>query len=607
VNKRVTKIGWIVLAALLCLSLILVPGCTTPAEEEEEEEEPLCSIYVGSGELDGNGIPLDFFTDVNFRIGCCYAFDYDRFIAEGLQGNGIRAASPLVVGLSPEYVNPDASMYEYDLVKAERYLKLAWGGELWEKGCKFTMLYNSGNVQRKTGCEILADELQKINGKFEVSIQPIAWPTYLGKIWGTMDMPMFCIGWLPDYPHPDNFIQPYMESTAGAFSAFLGYGSPALDAKIKAAFEETDLVAQKEKYYELQEIWHQDPNGIIAAQVVARRYFTGHIDGFYYNPCESAYPGKLYYMSKAKNPASAIPFKNPDTFIEYTIGDIESYDPAWCYDTAGAEQIGYAYETLVYYDGESTSDFVPVLATDLGTFNAADNTLRFQIREGVKFHEGGDLTAEDVEYTFERALVQDRPGGPTWMLYGALLGVHGSDEVTFADIAGCVEVDGDSVVFHMAGDYWVTPFYAILAHAGTCIVDKEWCIANGDWDGTEATWMTYNQPADPGDTLLFDQVNGTGPWKLNTWEPAVQHIMERFDGYWQDPAPFKYVYTKIVDEWTARKLALQAGDADLVFVPSTNYDEMDDVEGLNVYKDLPSLNNVVVHFNQAICGPSSEE
>ena len=38
-NKKVTKIGWIILAALLCLSLILVPGCTTPAEQEEEEED----------------------------------------------------------------------------------------------------------------------------------------------------------------------------------------------------------------------------------------------------------------------------------------------------------------------------------------------------------------------------------------------------------------------------------------------------------------------------------------------------------------------------------------------------------------------------------------
>ena len=596
--------GWIVLAALLCLSLIALPACTTPpAEQEEEEEEPLCSTYIGSAKLDGEGVPVDFFSDLDVRKGFCYAFNYDKFIEEALSGQGIRAASPLVQGLSPEYVNPDASMYEYDLDQAEMHLKLAWDGELWEKGFKLTLLYNTGNLGRKTGCEMLAESLATINPLFQISLQPIAWPTYLGKIWGTMDMPTFQIGWAPDYPHPDNFIQPYMESTAGAFSAFTGYGSPELDAKIDAAFQETDLVAQKQLYYELQEIYYQDPGSIMAAQAIARRYFTGHIDGFYYNPVESSYPGKLYYMSKAENPESAIPFKNPGTFVEYTIGDIESYDPAWCYDTSGAQQIGYTYENLVYFDRDSTSDFVPVLATDTGVFNAADNTLRFQIREGVKFHEGGDLTAEDVEYTFKRALVQDRPGGPTWMIYGALLGVSGSEEVTFADIDGCVEVDGDSVVFHLSGDYWLTPFTTILAHQSTCIVDKEWCIAEGDWDGTEATWMDYNQPSDPGDTLLFDRVNGTGPWKLNLWDPAIQHVVERFDDYWGDPAPFDYVYTKIVDEWSARKLALLAGDADLSYVPSTNYEEMDDVEGLNVYKSLPSLTNVAIFFNQAICGP----
>lgn len=45
-NKRVTKIGWIVVAALLCLSLVIVPGCTTPAEQEEEEEEEPTPIVI---------------------------------------------------------------------------------------------------------------------------------------------------------------------------------------------------------------------------------------------------------------------------------------------------------------------------------------------------------------------------------------------------------------------------------------------------------------------------------------------------------------------------------------------------------------------------------
>jgi len=100
VNKRVTKIGWIVLAALLCLSLVLVPGCTTPAEQEEEEEE-LCSSYIGSGKLDGEGIPLDFFSDLNVRIGCCYAFDYDTYIKDALSDQGAQRGSSVIPGQHP--------------------------------------------------------------------------------------------------------------------------------------------------------------------------------------------------------------------------------------------------------------------------------------------------------------------------------------------------------------------------------------------------------------------------------------------------------------------------------------------------------------------------
>jgi len=245
VNKRITKIGWIVLAALLCLSLILVPGCTAPAEQEEEEEEPLPSQYIGSGELDGNGIPPDFFSDVNVRIGCCYAFDYDTYIKDAMSGECFQRGSPVVEGLYG--YNPDAKMYEYDLVKAQRYLKLAWDGELWEKGCKFTLLYNSGNIARKTACELLAEGLAKVNEKFEVSIQPIAWPTMLNKLFSTRDMPLYQIGWMPDYPHADNYINPFMHSQ-GTWSYFQCYGDAELDAQIVAAFEETDPVKQLELY-----------------------------------------------------------------------------------------------------------------------------------------------------------------------------------------------------------------------------------------------------------------------------------------------------------------------------------------------------------------------
>ena len=298
-----------------------------------------------------------------------------------------------------------------------------------------------------------------------------------------------------------------------------------------------------------------------------------------------------------------IPFKNPGTFVEMTIGDIDSLDPAWVYDNASGEQVGYIYETLLYYAGEETDQFVPVLATDWA-FNSTDLTYRFRIREGVEFHNGNDLTPEDVEYSFERAMVQDRPGGPIWMFFQALLGVYSSDEVTFADIDQAVEVDGDYVVFTIDDVCWQLPFLQILCGPWASIVDKEWCIAEGDWDGTEGTWLDYNHPYNPGDTALFDKSNGTGPWKLNLWDPGIQIKVEKNTSYWRGYVPFDWVITQFEDEWAIRKGALLNGDADLVYVPLDNIGEMEGIEDLNVYQDLPGLSVDAFFFNFNIASDS---
>jgi len=263
------------------------------------------SIYIGNSTL-GGGIPTDFFSDLDVRLAFCYAFDYDTFIEDVFLGEAEQIASPVIDGLSPDYMNPAASMYSYDVDEAVAHLQAAWGGDVWDQGFKFTLLYNSGNVQRKTACDILAEQFAQIgydyfedSEKFQISVAPIAWETYLDKIWGTMDMPMFQIGWLPDYPHPDNFVVPYMHSEAGAFSAFQCYGNSTLDAKITAAFQDLNPVTQQAKYYELQEIYYQDPGGIMLIQPLGRRWFTKYISGFVFNPVNPGAPGYLYDMSKS--------------------------------------------------------------------------------------------------------------------------------------------------------------------------------------------------------------------------------------------------------------------------------------------------------------------
>jgi len=165
--------------------------------------------------------------------------------------------------------------------------------------------------------------------------------------------------------------------------------------------------------------------------------------------------------------------KDPSTFVEDTIGDPDSLDPAYAYDTASGELIEAIYEPLIYYKGEKTDEYVGVLATE---WNVSDDglTYRFKIRDGIKFQNGDDLTPEDVEYSFERGMVQDYVAGPQWMLFEPLLGIESSRKsggalIPLSDITSAVQVDGQWVQFNLAQKY--APFLQILCQTwASCIL-----------------------------------------------------------------------------------------------------------------------------------------
>lgn len=299
--------------------------------------------------------------------------------------------------------------------------------------------------------------------------------------------------------------------------------------------------------------------------------------------------------------------KSPDTFVEATIGDPDSLDPAYAYDTASGELIQAIYEPLIYYDGASTSKYVPRLATEW-TVSDDGLTYRFKIKEGVKFHNGDDLTPEDAEYSFERGMVQDYVAGPQWMLFEPLLGKSSSRQsggtlVPLTDITSAVEVDGQWVQFNLAQKY--APFLQILSQTWSSIVDKEWCIAQGDWDGTEASYKALNGPA-ANQTPLNAKTNGTGPFKLDSWEPGIVTLV-RNDDYWGSKANFSTFVYKVVSEWTTRKLMLTEGDCDWAYVDRQYIGELEDLETLNLklYKDLPQLRYDVFNFTLKIDAQSS--
>ncbi len=327
---------------------------------------------------------------------------------------------------------------------------------------------------------------------------------------------------------------------------------------------------------------------------------------------------------------------NPNTIVEETIGTIPSLDPAWCYDTSSVEAVSQMYDNLIQYDGKSLTKYLPMISTNVpsvedGTILDNGKTYVFHIRKGVKFHNGDILTPEDVKYSLERLIVLDRSGGAAWMVAEALFptidgnyvdsitqwaeklaGVKWKDMFdesgnlkpqyqeaitkTFELLDKDFEINGDTLVIHLPHSY--PPFLSMLAHyAGwTGIEDKKWAIDNGAWPGTADTWWKYNNPTREKDPL-YSIENGSGPFKLLRWSRGREIVFERFDDYWAGPAKIKYAIIRRVPEFTTRKLDLQRGNADIIYVPEQYMSQVENMQGVEVLKGFPTLEIVSGFFN----------
>ncbi|MEC9489332.1 MAG: ABC transporter substrate-binding protein [Halanaerobiales bacterium] len=331
----------------------------------------------------------------------------------------------------------------------------------------------------------------------------------------------------------------------------------------------------------------------------------------------------LFLVFSVFSAVGAQEVKNPDTFTYVTIGDQSTLDPHFAYDTGSSELIYQVYENLIDYKGSSVQEFVPLLSTEVPSFEngliSEDGTeYTFVIREGVEFSNGNPLTPEDVKYSFLRGMIMDRSGGPIWMLYeplfGAgyaglsdltekLVGVKAPKKLTneqaekvLVALDKKITIDGNKVTFHLAAPY--PPFLNILAQGASwgSILDKEWSIEQGTWDGTAADIAVSHDPVKEEDPL-FDKMMGTGPFILTEWVNGDHVVFRRNDNYWEEPANFETAIIRNVDEWSTRKLMLLRGDADMIYAPPQYRPQIEGAEGVTVTTGIPVLQNMNMVFN----------
>jgi peptide/nickel transport system substrate-binding protein len=249
------------------------------------------STFIGSGALDGEGIPPDFFTDINVRKGFSYCFDWDTFIEDALKGEGVQSKGPIIQGLQGYDANSET--YNYDLDKCGEYLAEAWDGQLPETGFKMTIAYNQGNETRETAAQILADNLSLVDAKYQIEVIELEWPSFL-EARRNQEFPLSVSGWLEDYHDASNWVHPYMHS-AGAYGRAQGFPeelSAVYDAKIDEGIQTTDATERAAVYAELQKMANDDAISIWLEQATGRFYINKDVSGWFTNPLT---PGLWYY------------------------------------------------------------------------------------------------------------------------------------------------------------------------------------------------------------------------------------------------------------------------------------------------------------------------
>ncbi len=243
---------------------------------------------VGSGHLDGNGIPADFFADKNLRKAFLYAFDYDAFLKESMEGRAERAIGPAPQELVPQDEN--FKRYPFDLQKAEEHFKKAWNGQVWEKGFKFTITYNTSGEMRQIASEILKRNVEKLNPKFQIDLRGVTWPTFLEKT-AKHQMPLWARGWVADYADAHNFYFPFLHSQ-GRYALSQGYKNPHADELIEQAVAETNPQKRNMLYKQLHNLMHEDAMQLYTVHPTGLWAMQSRVKGFVDNP---VYMGIYFY------------------------------------------------------------------------------------------------------------------------------------------------------------------------------------------------------------------------------------------------------------------------------------------------------------------------
>ncbi|AWV03754.1 ABC transporter substrate-binding protein [Burkholderia sp. JP2-270] len=239
-------------------------------------------------------------------------------------------------------------------------------------------------------------------------------------------------------------------------------------------------------------------------------------------------------------PLSAAHAETPkDLFVMATLLDeFTTLDPGEIYELVPEEYVANTYDRLVRVDLRDPSKFNGDVAQSW-TVGTDGLTYTFKLRAGLKFHSGNPLTADDVAWSIQRAVLLDK--GPAAVLTGIGL--------TKENVAANVKkLDDQTISITTDRKYAPTFVLNVLGSWPASVLDKK-------------LLLSHQQGSDFGNAWLKTNEAGSGAYRLVKWTAGDSIVLQRFDGY-RLPLAMKRIVLRHVPEAASQRLLLENGDVD---------------------------------------------
>ena len=258
--------------------------------------DPSVNPNVGSGKLDGKGVPPDFFADKDVRQAFAFSIDFDAYVRDVLRGQGAQDAGMIPPPLLGARTGPPRCRFDPKL--AAEHFKKAWGGKVWEKGFAFSVPYLTGTVDHLALYQMLKKNVESLNPRFHIELRPIMNST-AADYSRAHKRPFFVGNWGADYPDPHNFAFPIFAS-AGSYPESQDYADPELDRLIQEALTTTDEAARAALYGRIQDAADEELPNVPLANGFEYRAQRTWVKGFVFNPMSPGLPENSYYYDLSK-------------------------------------------------------------------------------------------------------------------------------------------------------------------------------------------------------------------------------------------------------------------------------------------------------------------